>query len=202
MNIIGISTRKNNFKIIEGTTSILLSAPHAVKQYREGRIKEEDKLTGAIVEYLCMRTGANGIIRTWNFNDDPNYENIGQSLKYKQCILNLIKEKNIKYLIDIHGCTDQHGFDIELGTNNGENINQNTDYLEILKSEFSKIGKVAIDEKFKAKRNTIVSNFTNKNSGIPCVQIEISRKFRRDDNNLIELLHIFENLIRKLQETI
>lgn len=116
----GINNGNSNFKIIYGTIPIILSAPHSVNQYREERIKGADKLTGAIVEYLCAKTGSNGIIRTYNFNDDPNYKNNGESLKYKKEILGLIKEKNIAILIDVHGCKDNHGFDIELGTNYGK----------------------------------------------------------------------------------
>ncbi len=197
-NYNGIKNKGNNFKIIEGNKPIILSAPHAVKQIREGRTKDEDKLTGAIVEYLCTKTGANGIIRTWNNNDDPNYYNSGNSLEYKKAILNCIKNKNIAILIDVHGCKDNHGFDLEIGTNNGENINYNTNYLEILKTEFSKIGKVVIDEKFKSSKPTTVSSFINKNSGIPCIQIEIASNLRNRESGLIKLLEVFENVIQKI----
>lgn len=200
MNIIGVDAGSDNFKIIKGDMPILLSAPHAVKQIREGKIKSEDGLTGAIVEYLCIKTGTNGIVRTYNHNDDPNYENTGKALKYKETILNCIIEKNITILLDIHGCKDIHGFDIELGTNYGENINQDERILEILKTEFSKIGTVVIDEKFKASRTTTVSNFINKNSNIPCVQIEISKKFRRENENLIKLINTLESVIYKLSK--
>lgn len=195
MDIIGISTGNNNFKIINGTIPIILSAPHAVKQNRNGIIKEEDKLTGAIVEYLCMKTGANGIIRTCNCDDDPNYENKGKSLKYKETILNIAKQRNIKLLMDIHGCTNKHGFEIEFGTNYGENVNHDNTYLEIFEKEFSKIGKVSIDKKFMAKNEGTVSRFINKNSKIECIQIEISAKFRKEQ--LVEMLEIFENAINK-----
>lgn len=198
MNIIGIDEEGNNFKVINGNIPIFLSAPHAVKQIREGKVKSEDALTGAITEYLCINTGANGIIRTCNSNDDPNYENTGKALRYKKKILKCISEKNISILLDIHGCKDCHGFDIELGTNYGENINNNEEILEILRLEFSKIGKVAVDEKFKASKSTTVSNFINKNSGILCVQIEISKKFRRKNEDLIKLLNTFENVIYRL----
>lgn len=195
MIIIGVNTEKNNFKIINGSIPIILSAPHAVKQNRNGIIKEEDKLTGAIVEYLCTKTGANGIIRTCNWNDDPNYENKGNALKYKETILQLIKDKNIKLLIDIHGCNNKHGFDIEFGVSNGENINYDNTYLEIFEQNFSKIGKVVIDKEFLAKSEGTVSKFINKNSKIQCIQIEISRKYRKEQ--LIETLVAFENVIEK-----
>lgn len=191
----GISTENNNFKIIDGTIPIVLSAPHAVKQNRDGNIKAEDRLTGAIVEWLCMKTGANGIIRTYNCNDDPNYENKGKSLKYKEKILELIKDRNIKLLVDIHGCTDKHGFDIELGISHGENINYDNTYLEIFKQNFSKMGKVVIDKKFMAESEKNISKFINRNSKIQCIQIEISKKFRKEQ--LIEMLEIFEDVIKK-----
>jgi len=53
-------------------------------------------MTGAIVEYLCLKTEVNGIIRTYNLGDDPNFENEGYGLKYKNAMLNRIKEKQIK----------------------------------------------------------------------------------------------------------
>lgn len=198
MNIIGISGEDNNFKIINGDIPILLSAPHAVKQIREGKVKLEDALTGAIVEYLCVNAGTNGIVRTYNSNDDPNYENTGKALQYKKAILKCISEKNIPILLDVHACKDCYGFDIELGTNYGENINNDEEILEILKSEFSKIGRVVVDEKFKASKSTTVSNYINKNSDILCVQIEISKKFRRENEDLIKLLNTFESIINKL----
>ena len=198
MNIIGISTKCYNFKIIDGTIPILLSAPHAVKQERDGKVKLEEVLTGSIVEYLCMQTGVHGIVRVANYNDDPNYYNKGESLKYKQAILDCIKEKNIKIFLDIHGCTDDHGFDIEFGTNYGKNINYDKVYLEVFEKEFSKIGKVVIDKKFKADKSTIVSSFVNENTEIQCIQIEISRKFRREGKKLEELLSVFEEVINNI----
>lgn len=142
-----------------------------------------------------MQTGANGIIRTYNQDDDPNYENKGNSLKYKEKILEIVKNRKIKLLIDVHGCTNKHGFEIEFGTNYGENINHDNTYLEIFKQEFSKIGKVAIDKEFVAKGDGTVSRFINKNGKIQCIQIEISKKFRKDQ--LVEMLEVFVNTINK-----
>lgn len=195
----GIDSGTGNIKIMNGTIPIILSAPHAVKQTRNGTIKKEDVLTGAIVEYLCKKTGVNGIIRSCNYNDDPNYYNEGQSLKYKDAILECIKRKNIAILIDIHGCSNKHEFDIELGTNNGKNINQNTELLEILNNEFSKISKVSIDEKFRASKSTTVSNYINTRSGIPCIQMEISSALRKEKNSLIKLLSAFEYIIESIK---
>lgn len=195
----GINNKNNNFKVINGNLPILLSAPHAVNQYRNGNLKGADILTGAITEYLCEITGVNGIIRTYNSKDDPNYENVGKSLKYKESILRIIKEKEISLFIDIHGCKDNHGFDIELGTNYGININQKEIYLNILKHRFSEIGTVAIDNKFKASGSATLSNYINKNSRIQCIQVEISSRLRRDRQRIIELLDIFQEIIKEIR---
>lgn len=142
-----------------------------------------------------MKTGANGIVRTCNWTDDPNYENEGNSLKYKEAILELIKDKNIRLLVDVHGCSNKHGFDLEFGVSNGENINYDNTYLEIFEQNFSKIGKVVVDKKFVAQSEVTVSKFINKNSKIQCIQIEISRKFRKEQ--LVETLDTFENAINR-----
>ena len=44
-NYNGINTAGNNFVIIPGKLPILLSAPHAVRQNRDGQVKYADELT-------------------------------------------------------------------------------------------------------------------------------------------------------------
>lgn len=192
----GIKSNASNFKIINGKLPILLSAPHAVKQNRNGMEKEEDGMTGAIVEYLCLKTEVNGIIRTYNLGDDPNFENEGYGLKYKNAMLNRIKEKQIKCVIDVHACKDGYGFDIDIGTNNGKNIKNGEQYVAVLEKEFSKIGKVTIDEKFKASREMVISRYIHQKSKIPCFQVEICINLRK--NKLNELLEAFERIIEEL----
>lgn len=80
-NCNGIVGTGNNYRIIPGKFPILLSAPHAVNQYRSGELKFADRFTGAIVELLCRLTGAYGIIRTFNLQDDPNSENAGLRIR-------------------------------------------------------------------------------------------------------------------------
>ena len=196
----GIQTDFDNFKIINGKIPILFSAPHAVKQSRNGFEKEEDGMTGAIVEYLCKKTEVNGMIRTYNLGDDPNFENEGYGLKYKNAMLKAIKEKQIKCVVDVHACKDGHGFDVDIGTNRGENINHNARFLNIFKTQFSEIGKVTIDEKFKASGETIVSRYIHEKSKNPCFQVEICVNLRK--NKLTELLETFEKIIEELMKQI
>ena len=194
----GEKINNSNYILKTGKNPILLSAPHAVKQVREGRIKEEDRYTGAIVEILCKTCNCYGIIRNYNAGDDPNKDSLGIGLEYKKKILDIIKENNINLLIDIHGCTNNHGFDFCIGTNNGENLNGNNDIVRKLKRELNSIGKVAIDEIFKACLEQNVSRYVSHNSNIPSIQLEISKKFRNE--SIGELILVLERYINNMQK--
>lgn len=199
-NCNGISNTGKNFKLIHGSLPILLSAPHAVRQSRNGQIKGADTLTGPIVEFLCERTCTNGIIRISNLGDDPNSENTGYGLEYKKAILDFAERTNIKCLIDIHGCGDNHPFDIDIGTNNGININYNNSFLNIIYEQLSSIGKATIDHTFKASKDITVCNYISKNTNIPCFQIELSTSLR--ETLLLQLLDRFKIVIDNLARQI
>lgn len=186
-----------NYKIVEGKIPILLSCPHAVKTTRENLIKKADALTGAITEYLCRKTNCFGIIRTCNLLDDPNYDNYGYSLLYKEEILNLIRNHDIKFVIDIHGCSNYHNFDIDIGINNGLNINDK-DELVMLYEILSRIGKVTIDNKFRASNDNNISNYIHHKSGISCFQLEINKKLRFEKTG--QLLRCLELIIDELSK--
>jgi len=185
-----------NLKIMKGSIPILLSAPHAVMQVRNGIFKRCDGLTGGIVEYLKDSKDTFGITRVHNLLDDPNYYNYGVSLLYKQAIVKLINEYNIKYLLDIHGCSDNHDFSIDIGTNNGRNTNNSQD-IDVLLEYFSSLGKVMIDNKFKASLSGNISRYVHEVTNIPCFQIEISSDLRF--NKTDELINAFEMIIDELK---
>ena len=201
-NCNGISSTGINFKIIDGNLPILLSAPHAVRQNRNSQIKGADTLTGPIVEFLCKRTGANGIIRTSNLQDDPNFENVGYGLEYKNAILKLAKEKNIVCMLDIHGCSNNQSFDIDIGTNNGINTHHINSYLSTIYEKLASIGHTTIDHTFTASQDTTICNYISSKADISCFQIELATSLRKDSTNLLRLLDCFEIMINKLSKQI
>ncbi len=156
-------------------------------------------MTGVIVEELCRRTKAHGIIRTFNLIDDPNYEDSGYGFKYKKGILDIIEQKNIVCMLDIHGCRKGYGFDIDIGTDNGNNINRANNLLNIINMGLIKCGKVGIDTIFSASDSKTISNYINRKSNIACFQIEISSIIRKDINRLMQLLDAFEEIIKNLE---
>lgn len=193
------SDASKNFKILDGKLPILLSAPHAVRQLRNGQVKFADTLTGPIVEFLCEKSGANGIVRTCNMEDDPNSENTGYGLEYKKAILGLAVRKNIKCMIEMHGCADNQVFDIDIGTNNGINIQRNQELMGIIYEQLVLVGRTRIDHVYSAAKDTTVCNYISKRTEIPCFQIEVSTSLRKTPDKLLQLLNSLETIIHNIE---
>ena len=193
----GIECDGDNFMIIEGKVPILLSAPHAVKHLRAGVEKQDDTSTGPLVEIICQKCDTYGIIRTFNKRDDPNFDDNGYGLKYKNAIVNLIREKGIIYLLDIHACSNEHGFDVNIGTNDGKNINDDN-FLEIIKNKFEKIGTVEVDKMFKASGENTVCNYVHRSTGISCFQIEIAASLRWKMKDLLKVIDELQKIIESI----
>lgn len=197
-----IEDLNSNYIFIEGEVPILLSAPHAVKQARLGEIKTQDGNTGGITEYLCKMCNCYGIIRNHNELDDPNVDNAGLGLKYKEKMLSIIKQNNIKSVLDIHGCNNSHNFDFCIGTNDGKNLNGKTKVLDIINTELSSIGKVVIDDTFKASKEGNISKYVCESAKVPSIQLEISTKFRTESSYLKQLINSLQMIIININENI
>lgn len=192
-----LENQEKSFKVIKGKIPIIVSAPHSIKQLRKGKVKGAEYQTGAIVSILAEETKCFAIYKTYNNQDDANYDI--ENNEYKEEIKHIVKEDNIKILLDIHGAKDEHSFDIDLGTAYGENINNNIEILKSLRDCFKKykIENVTENETFKADSIRTISKYINKKTKIPCIQLEISWKYRNLDN-----LDNIERLIKALKEFI
>ena len=195
----GIYHGISNLQVFSGFIPILFSAPHAVKHVRDGVFKRSDGLTGGIVEYLVNSKDIYGITRIHNMLDDPNFYNYGISFLYKQKIIDLIRDKNIKYFFDIHGSSNKHAFDIDIGTNNGKNIH-NLEILDITLNGFKDFKKVVVDRKFSASKGSNISRFTHEMTNIPCLQIELSENVRFNETE--RLMNSFEQIIDDVKRLI
>ena len=104
--------------LVQGSIPVMVSAPHSVKHLRNDTIKNEDMLTGGIAEYLGKITGCY-VITNLSSMSDPNYNS---DSPYRKMLLEYIRKKNIKYLLDLHGASYLSNFSIDIGTspdNNG-----------------------------------------------------------------------------------
>lgn len=182
-----------SFEIVEGEVPIILSAPHCVKQTRNGKMKGEEGETGAIVQYISERTNCWCIYKTANNQDDANYDT--ENNPYKEAIIQIVENNKIKLLLDIHGAGYENDFDIEIGTGQMENLQRKNFIIDELKESFiiNNIKNIAVDTKYKAISEHTISRQISQKTKIPCVQLEINGRYR-----YIENLEGIEKLIKAL----
>lgn len=114
----GLKIDNKNYIFKTGKIPILLSAPHAVKQYRESQVKSSDYLTSALAIYLAEKCNCSYFVRIFNDNDDPNFP-LGKTLlkienEYLRTLKKFIQEYNQFLMIDIHGCVNSKKYDCSL----------------------------------------------------------------------------------------
>ena len=162
--------------IVKGKTNVIISAPHTFPHYRNGLRKKRDLGTLKIIKLLEGKTNAHLIYINKEINYDPNFT---IDNRYQEKLSKYIKENNIEYLIDIHGSKQRKTYDIELGTNYLENLNNDEDLLDNIKKRFkqNKINNVAIDKIFKSQSDTVCTCI-NKKTNTKAIQIEIGKSYR------------------------
>lgn len=194
----------SSFQYKIGKYPILLSAPHSVSQWRNKKRKAKEGYTGAFVKYLAEKKGCFSIYKTNNAQDDANYD-IEHNL-YKEKIIELVETYKIKVLIDFHGAKDTYGFDIELGTDNGRNLNGNKYIVDLIKESFTLYDIIKIQENnpFKADSMHTISKTIATKLKIPCIQIEIASKYRQEKNEeeIRKMIQAFEIFLDRLKEVL
>ena len=158
--------------VINGKNNILLSAPHGVRQVRLGKLKGREIGSLATALYLQNQTNCFLIAKTRNNNDDANFD---QDCEYRKSLSKLIKENDIKYLIDIHGLAAARDIDVNLGIHLGINIETDISAFEQLNDSLIKNGfSVSIDQPFMAGSRTISGSLKDEFRDLWTIQIEIN----------------------------
>lgn len=166
----------NYFKVIKGKNNILVSAPHAYKHIRDGKVKSNEYNTSNIVKILKYFTDSHIIYTDKPTKEDPNFD---VKNEYKNILIQYIKENNIKYFIDIHGYVDAKS-DLIIGTNDKKNINNDCNLLKNIYNIFyyNFSNRILVDKKYKASKKAL-SKVVNENAQIVAIQLEINKKYRK-----------------------
>lgn len=167
------------YEYIKGVGSVLVSAPHSVKHFREGKIKSADMVTGAFALYLQDATGCHVLYRVANDMKDPNYDTEDEDGGYKRELVKIVNENDIKCVIDLHGAADSWEFDIDVGTCYSDTLNGHNHLYDFIRKVAYDCGikKVTHNSVFVAPKQT-VTNYVARTTGIPCMQLEVNNKFR------------------------
>ena len=174
------------FCIVEGELPIVVSAPHAVSQLREGRVKPSDDFTGAMALAVAELSGANAIVATRYDGCDPNWDPFEQCA-YKQALAGLVCERGVVAVLDLHGVPAAAPDAIEVGSADGFTVRAmpGTDELayrflrERLHEHLVRRGKtVALNARHAARGPNTVAHAIARECGVAALQIEISSPFR------------------------
>lgn len=175
-----------------GKTNLLLSAPHCIDHRRPnftGKVEAAEESTKEISEEICALTGAALIYaKECDLSFDPNYTLFANN-PYKQEIKSLVKKRKITYLLDIHGLSDRHNYDMAIFY--PEHFIKSRKLAFNLAKAISK-GKlrdalIQISPLSTLDRETI-SQFAASKLSIPANQIEVARYIRKDDALRQELI--------------
>lgn len=205
-------TGSRRFEIYKGRIPVMISAPHAVNHFREGKIKYADMLTGGIAEYLQEQTGCHLICATRYEEADGNFDP-ADTCNYKKELAEYVKKNRICMLIDLHGIKAGGEIAAELGTGGEEDpslgrygflsefvkITLETSLKDYLAEDHKKIVK---NVHFAAKNPNTVTHFISQHTGIPCFQLEINREYRdvKGPERLEAMVGGLQNIIETLAD--
>ncbi|MCR5155241.1 MAG: hypothetical protein K6C96_00990 [Butyrivibrio sp.] len=201
-----------SFAIEEGSIPVMISAPHAVNHFRNGKVKFADRYTGGIARFLHKLTGCHVIYACKSTGCDPNYDEPGTN-EYQDILKEYLEKHDVKLLIDIHGASKEREYAAEMGTAPCQDPKPGIVYEEdpslheykfaanIIKCLLeSGIRNCETDKKeicknkiFDAGGQNTVTKFISENTDTSCVQLEINGTYRDPGNRAM-----FSAMIRSL----
>lgn len=186
----GDDTNQNPYTHLEGNIPVLISVPHTTKQHREDRIKSADIYTGSMSLFLHSVTNAH-VIYSNQLGDDPNFIEGGV---YKEKVKQLVEQYNIQYVIDLHGASNSHPFNVDLGTVKGNSLPASK--VRMMREMFGNHGIDQVEENhtFGANTSGTITNYTYNKVGVSAVQVEVTRKYRDPRNDLDAYYHMLRAL--------
>lgn len=173
------------FKI--GNVPILFTAAHTMEQHLNNNIKPGETYTKAIAMYLNKYCDTSYLIKIKDTAIDSNRDNHDE---FKKELMKIVKENNIKLVIDLHGAKKERDFDVEFGTLN--NLTADFSTIKELEEAFleNNILKIKHNDPFKGGA---ITQYLYNLKDIDVIQLEINGKFREIDD-----IKKLENLCKSL----
>ncbi len=105
-----------DFCYTPGSIPVLISAPHGAAHTRNRRVKDEDEYTAGMARLVAERTGAH-VLYAWRKSaTDPNY---AARTPFKLALAKIVRDEQIHFVLDLHGCSPRRSFGIALGSMHG-----------------------------------------------------------------------------------
>lgn len=164
----------------KGTRPIIITALHAVVQFRNGKKKLNERYTGTLAIQLLRRTGASVIIgartppETPYWNEQDYYGNWLRQFVYDPVL-------PAKIVLDLHGLSGTVSWDAIIGTGQGKNLVGRHDLVEQIAALFraANITNFAIDVKgYASVTSQTIASFVARQFQIPALQLEFGAAWR------------------------
>ena len=191
--------KDKSFAYVEGSNSVLISAPHGVNQMRLGRVKMSEIGSLALALYIAKMTGSSLIAKTRCDNDDVNFD---ERSSYKDRCYKVIKDKDIKYVLDFHGLSPKHGIDVNLGTHLGNNISSDMALFDRLEKSLKPYFNVSVDYPYMASAHTVSSSCKARFPKVWSLQIEVDYTITNSgdrEGQLEKLIHLLIDFVKGLR---
>jgi len=213
------SCNLDNLIIIKGNGPILITGPHSVETIRHKPkrvIHEDEELINENINKLYKSLGPKlCTVIMWNkkfiednelYPSDPNYEyDLNRSIWFKQFKKLKIKKPFFYLHLDLHGMTNSHYNDIELGM---KSIHLHRRGLSnhmkpMIKNEFKKLNKKIGFHKFTGWRPMNKYTLSSQGAllGFYSIQIELSLKIRKQLLKDKTLFNKFTKIIKNIHKS-
>ena len=170
-----VPNHPHSFVLLPGRGKVLLSAPHAVLQTRNERVKYAERFTGMLCLLLNEHFGFPVIYKSRHLQDDANHDAVSD---YRNALCEHIKQTDIQCLLDLHQLAPEREMDLCICTGKGQNLRGHQPIVSIVEQGFRKHGlpSITIDDPFDASNPCTVSATVARECGIPAVQLEINTR--------------------------
>jgi hypothetical protein len=168
------------FRYIGGRIPILISAPHGAKHYRkrdgEGHWKKEDAYTSSLAIKLGQLTGAHVIYAKYKAGEDANND---PRSAYKDFLKKVVREHEIKFVIDLHGARGSQPFKVDVGTmSDTPGESSCPTFRPIIQKAFAGFEEHLFNKHFAASGCGTITSFVRNDLGIEAAQFEINARYR------------------------
>ncbi len=189
-----------SYELLDGTGNMLISAPHAMLQTRNGSIKSAERFTGMLCRMMHERIGCPVIYKTRHLRDDANHDPVSD---YRDALCRYVKQHNTGFVLDLHQMKPERDTDVCIGTGYGRNLMGKTDLTGIVRDAFRERGvkRITVDDPFPAVGPNTVSATVASRCHVPAIQLELNTRLLMngyDDYCFIRVLDALCDLTQHL----
>lgn len=185
-------SNNTHYKLMTGSAPVIVTAPHAFAHTRPnlvGSIRQAEDFTDAIAMKLASDNQVYSLVTTRELDYDPNFVNEGKN-PFKTELGNLASSEKLKYLIDVHGLSENRSYDIALYYPRRFSKSQKLARKmanALLDDPYLKYLNIQILN-FPTSESETLSEFATRELKMGAVQVEVAR-YLREDEGLRQSLH-------------